>query len=360
LYVGRIQLTSAFGTQNITVSELVTPTPAQLVIKDGNDGKGLPGDSLPPLQVAVFDDAGNPLSGVPVTFTFAAGAGTLNDREVTTNASGVASVVLTLPSKPGTVQIIASVDTLSVTFTETALAAPIFTTDSVFDAVTFNANTSFGPGSILAILGQNLATTTALAPGALPISLASTQVLLTTPSGDVALPLFAVSPTQITALLPLDATPGRYHLHVSVDSIRSDDIEIAIAGFDPGIFTANGSGRGPGIFLKDNGSIVSASNPADRGSRVSFYAAGLGAVTPSIPAGAVAAASEPLNRTVQLPRVFFDRFGATVLYSGLAPCQAGRYLVTVQVPASVSPATNVSVSLTMGGFTSNRVTIPVR
>src|SRR5262249_53913584 len=156
----------------------------------------------------------------------------------------------------GTVQVVATVDTLSVTFTETALAAPIFTTDSVFDAVTFNANTSFGPGSILAILGQNLATTTALASAALPTSLASTQVLLTTPGGDVALPLFAVSPTQITALLPLDSTPGRYHLHVAVDSIRSDDIEIAIAAFDPGIFTANGSGRGPGVFMKDNGSIV--------------------------------------------------------------------------------------------------------
>src|SRR5204863_9311411 len=58
-------------------------------------------------------------------------------------------------------------------------------------------------------------------------------------------------------------------------------------------------------------SIVSASNAADRGSRVSFYASGLGAVNPSLPAGSVAAASEPLNRTVQVPRVFFDRFAAT-------------------------------------------------
>src|SRR5436305_7291676 len=48
------------------------------------------------------------------------------------------------------------------------------------------------------------------------------------------------------------------------------------------------------------------------------------------------------------------------LYSGLAPGVAGRYQVTVRVPLLVSPATNISVSLLIDGFASNRVTIPVR
>src|SRR2546428_125419 len=88
-------------------------------------------------------------------------------------------------------------------------------------------------------------------------------------------------------------------------------------------------------------------------------AAGVGGGAPPIAAGQPGGA-EPLNRTVQSPRVFFDTYQAEVLYSGLAPGIAGRYQVTVRVPALVSPATNISVSLTIGGFASNRVTIPVR
>jgi len=233
-------------------------------------------------------------------------------------------------------------------------------TDAIFDAVTFNANVSFGPGSILAIVGENLASTQAMMSGSLPTLLGSTRVLLATPNGDLPLPLFSVAPNQIVALVPFDVSLGRYLLRAEVDSLASNAVEVSIAAFAPGIFTVNGSGRGSGIFFKDNGSIVSASNAADRGSRVSFYASGLGAVSPAVPAGQPGASTEPLNRTVQVPRVFFDRFAATVVYSGLAPGLPGRYLVTVQVPALVSPATNVSVSLTIGGFTSNRVTIPVR
>jgi len=38
----------------------------------------------------------------------------------------------------------------------------------------------------------------------------------------------------------------------------------------------------------------------------------------------------------------------------------GRYLVMVRVPAQLTPSNSISVSLTIGGFSSNRVTIPVR
>ena len=77
-------------------------------------------------------------------------------------------------------------------------------------------------------------------------------------------------------------------------------------------------------------------------------------------AGEPGAVSEPLNRTIEAPRVFFDIYQAPVIYSGLAPGVAGRYQVTVRVPAQLSPAANISVSVTIGGFASNRVTISVR
>jgi uncharacterized protein (TIGR03437 family) len=360
IYVGRLQLQTSLGLQNVSVEAHVISAPAQITIVSGNNGAGLPNTPLPPLQVLVSDETATPLAGIPVAFTIVSGGGALNVRTAMTSSSGTAAAILTLPPKPATVQVLAASGAASVMFTVNAIAAPILLTDSVFDAVTFNSSASFGPGSILAISGQNLASEAATAETPLPTSLVTTRVLLATPTEDVALPLFSVSPLQITALMPFNIPAGRYLLHTEVGSVRSNDVEISIAAFAPGIFTVNGSGRGPGVFVKDDGSIVTTSNPADRGSRVSFYAAGLGAVNPPVTAGEAGASREPLNRTTQAPRVFFDRFSATVLYSGLAPGLAGRYLVTIQVPASVSPATNVSVSLTIGGSTSNRVTIPVR
>jgi len=359
-YVGRLQLSSPFGVQDITIEAHVILAPAHLNIVGSTKLSGLTGSALPPLQVLVTDENQSPLAGIPVTFSIASGSGSLSARTDLTNDSGIASVVLTLPAQASTVQVVATSGSLSVTFTAVTIEPPSLLTDSVFDAVTFNPSASFGPGSILAIGGRNLASSDVVAADTLPLSLGTTRVLLTTAGGDVPLPLFSVSAALITALLPYDIASGRYMLHCEVGSVRSNDVEISVAAFAPGIFTGTGNGRGPGIFLKDDGSMVTASNPADRGSRVTFYASGLGAVNPQVEAGQPGAVAEPLNRTLQTPRVFFDRFSANVTFSGLARGIAGRYQVAVQVPLTVSPASNVSVSMTIGGYTSNRVTIPVR
>ena len=67
-----------------------------------------------------------------------------------------------------------------------------------------------------------------------------------------------------------------------------------------------------------------------------------------------------LNRTVLTPMVRFDTYDGEVLYSGLAPGFAGLYQINVKVPAGVSSAYNIPVSLVIGGAASNRVTIPIQ
>lgn len=360
-YRGRLQLVSGAFVQNILVEARVTAAPAYMTIVSGNNATGAAGAALPPLQVMISDANQLPLPGVSVSFAITTGGGFLSARTVRTNLAGLASTVLTLPPKPGTVQMIASSGELSVAFTATAIPAPTLLSDSVVDGVTLNSYTSLGPGSIISISGQNLAEASAVAgPSSLPTLLLSTRVLIATPEGDAWLPLFSVSPLQIKALLPAGLPPGVYKLHVEVAFGRSNDVQISIAAFDPGILTRNQSGKGPGIFIKEDDSLVTAANAAERGSTVTFYAAGLGAVDPPVEAGRPGAVTEPLNRTVGTPRVVFDIYQAEVIYSGLAPGIAGRYQVSVRVPPLVSPATNVSVSLTIGGFASNRVTIPVR
>ncbi len=214
---------------------------------------------------------------------------------------------------------------------------------------------------MVSISGNNLSQTTIFSgAGALPQMLGTTRVLLVTSAGVVPLPLLSVSQTQIRALLPTDLSPGSYTLRVEADSVQSGEIPLVVAPFDPGILAQNGTGRGMGIFIKSDGSVVTASNPADRGAIVTFFAAGLGAVNPPVAAGQPGALAEPFNRTIATPRVFFDIYAAELIYSGLPAGAPTPYQVTVRVPAQLTPATNISVSLTIGGLGSNRVTIPVR
>src|SRR5439155_752071 len=117
------------------------------------------------------------------------------------------------------------------------------------------------------------------------------------------LPLLSVSPAQVRALLPTDISAGVYGLRVEAASSRSNEVQISIAAFAPGILTQSGNGRGLGIFIKDDASVVTASNPADRGSIVTLFATGLGPVNPSIGPGEPGATEEPLNRTIAAPRV---------------------------------------------------------
>jgi len=233
--------------------------------------------------------------------------------------------------------------------------------DSVVDAITFNLYTPLAPGSIVSISGDNLADAALAASGApLPTLLRSTGVYLAAATGDVALPLLSVTPNQVLALVPVGFALGSYNLRVDVASSPSNSVPIVVGAASPGIFTINGSGQGPGMFFKDDGSTVTTANPAQPGSRVTFYADGLGAVAPAVAAGQAGRTVEPLNRTTATPRVVFDFYNAQVVYSGLAPGAAGRYQVTVIVPAALRASNNVSVSLIIGGVSSNRVTIPVR
>jgi len=254
------------------------------------------------------------------------------------------------------VQVIAASGDLSVMFSVSVVTAPSLLANSAIDGATFNAYTPLGPGSVVFISGQSLADAIVVANTVvLPTSLQTTRVLLIAPGGEIALPLLSVSPAAVKAVLPFDLAPGTYGLRVEVSGRRSNEIQISVATYAPGIFTLSDNGRGPGIFIKDDGSLVTTANPADRGSRVTFFASGLGNVTPSTAAGTAGTAV-----TRATPRVFFDSYAADVSYSGLVPSIAGRYQVSVRVPAALSPATNISVSMTIGGFSSNRVTIPVR
>src|SRR5688500_12858819 len=95
------------------------------------------------------------------------------------------------------------------------------------------------------------------------------------------------------------------------------------------------------------------------GSAMMIYCAGLGEVTPSVAAGAVAPTAE-LSRTVARVSVTVGGRPAEVLLSGLAPGFVGLYQITAIIPDGFAPGDAVPVVVSAAGQSSNSVTTGVR
>jgi uncharacterized protein (TIGR03437 family) len=81
---------------------------------------------------------------------------------------------------------------------------------------------------------------------------------------------------------------------------------------------------------------------------------------PNQPATGAAASANPLATTTAAPTVTIGGVQAVVTFSGLAPGFAGLYQIDAQVPAGILASDAVPVVVTIGGVTSNTVTIAVR
>ena len=99
----------------------------------GHRQQGPAGSTLAqPFVVLVLDQYGDPLAGAKVTFSIAAGGGTLSATTVTTDADGHASTTLTLGRQPGPNTVVATIAGLEpVTFTVEAAATPDFDGDGL-------------------------------------------------------------------------------------------------------------------------------------------------------------------------------------------------------------------------------------
>jgi adhesin/invasin len=99
----------------------VAGAPATLSIVSGNNQTAPAGSQLPlPLVVQVKDQYGNNISGATVSFSDGGAGGILSPPNPVTNNSGQASTNYTLPTSKGTVQVTASINGLSQSFTETS------------------------------------------------------------------------------------------------------------------------------------------------------------------------------------------------------------------------------------------------
>ncbi len=217
--------------------------------------------------------------------------------------------------------------------------------------------TGLAPGSLFSVFGNELASRAAPATGSpLPTSLEDATLRV----NGVLAPLYYVSPNQVNAQVPWElAGQSQATLVVANGTEVADPQTVLLAPFGPGLFMFLATGTlGQGAILDTLARLVDGANPAREGSVLQIYATGLGAVTVPQTNGMPAPGGSTIATTT-VPTVTIGGRSAAVSFSGLAPGFVGLYQVNVTVPAGVLPGRSVPVVLTIGGVSSNTVTIAV-
>ena len=206
----------------------------------------------------------------------------------------------------------------------------------VFNAATFApVGNPVSPGGFVTMFGTNLAAQTVVADKLpFPPTLGGVQVLV----NNVAAPLYFVSPSQVSALIPYATTGNTATIVVQNGSTKSNAVDVPLSASSPGIFTMTQNGIGQAAVLHADFTLVGQSNPAHPGETVLIFLTGLGAVTPGIADGA-AGGINPLNRVTGPIGVYVGdaRMSASIGYQGLAPTLAGLYQINAVIPIGVTP-----------------------
>jgi uncharacterized protein (TIGR03437 family) len=240
-----------------------------------------------------------------------------------------------------------------------ALMAPSLTGSGVYlspvgvvNAASSAPFTAFiSPGEFITLYGTGLAATTASIGVPFPNSLAGVQVMI----NDVAAPIYYVSPTQISVVVPYITNPlSVAQIQVINNGSNSNVVTQFTGETSVGAFTNNPEGGiGYVAALHPDYSVVSPSSPAQIGETIAIFVAGMGQVN-NQPADGTAASGTNLSTTTNTPYIYLtDEDGnqaqaATPAYSGLAPGLAGLYQINFTMPTGLVTGPNASIEIFSG------------
>ena len=232
---------------------------------------------------------------------------------------------------------------------------PSVNRDGIVNAASYAPGTSsLAAGSIGSVFGANMAPSIAGAAALpLPRDLLGTSFLI----GGIYAPLFFASPNQMNLQLP-EEIRGLNSVAVTVFSrgLPGNTVLLNLATQSPGIFSVDGSGKGLGAVLNQDGRPNGPGNPERIGNVLQVYATGLGDSSPAVATGA-AAPGDPPSTNVNPPQVTIDGKAASAVFSGRAPGAAGLDQINVVIPAGVTTGSPVPLVLTAGANVSNTVTV---
>jgi uncharacterized protein (TIGR03437 family) len=220
---------------------------------------------------------------------------------------------------------------------EIAVKAPAFTGSGVFlnPAGIVNAASSapftagLSRGEFLTLYGTNLAPKLDINTD-FPRTLSGVQVLVNNRPA----PLYFVSPTQISLVVPYSTNELLANVQVVNNGVASNTTSLFVKQSTPGIFTKPYPGFGQAAALHTDFSEITQANPARPGEVIQVFMAGLGDVTPPITEGDLSPASLATSKFA----ASVDGFtvpDADLTYAGLAPQLRGLYQMNLKIPASV-------------------------
>ena len=235
---------------------------------------------------------------------------------------------------------------------------PAIASGGVVNAASYEAR-AIAPGEVIAIFGSGFATGPAVAAienNRLPVALGHTRVFI----GGRSAAILAVTPTQVNAIVPAGLTPGQpVDVVVQFDTAASAPARMPVAATVFGLATLDASGSGSAAVLNQDGTLNTASNPAPRGSIVSFFGVGAGESVPELFSGAIVV-STPYPKPAALVTATIGGQPAELTYVGAAPyLPEGVTQLNARIPPGI-PAGAQTVIVNVDGTASRPVTVSVR
>jgi uncharacterized protein (TIGR03437 family) len=208
---------------------------------------------------------------------------------------------------------------------------------------------SFAPGTVIDVIGSNLGTD----PRTVTASVSGLRARV-----------ISASATRWTIVIPVTLQPGP----ATVDIGLSNTFNIALTAFAPGLFTADGTGKGIpsawGFRLNQNGALIepgyalSATTPAKLGDVLVLMATGLGAVSPPVANGQNSL--DQLRTADTTPTVLIGGVPAQVIFAGLSPQFVGVNQINATIVSGTPTGDAVPLQLQVGGITTtDKVTMAI-
>jgi uncharacterized protein (TIGR03437 family) len=308
---------------------------------------------------ATATSTGNWLSVTPASGTASSTATTLT---ISANPTS-----LTAGNYTGTVTIASptSLTPLTLTVNLTVAAVPPPVLQAIKNSASY-ATGAVAPGELVIVVGTNLGPTPltfgTVTGGKLSTSVAGTQVLF----DGIPAPIYYASAAQTAVFVPYEVA-GRPTTSVTVVSPGATSIATVynVVQAQPGIFTQNSQGNGPGSILNPDNSINGPTNGVAAGSYIQIFMTGEGQTSP---AGVTGAMIPPDGSGLKNPVLAVTAAiggvplpASSILYAGSAPGDpSGVFQVDLVVPAGLAPGPQAVVVSVGGNASQSGVTVQVK
>jgi uncharacterized protein (TIGR03437 family) len=345
------------GSASATFTVLVEIPAATIQVVSGSDQSAVINTPFSaPLVVQLQTTSGSPASFAPVAFS-SKGELTFSSTLVTSDVNGMASTMVT---SSGPIAGAFAVSAITGSGKNPPTATFLLTTlplgpqsPTILNSASYTPN--IAPGGLVTFTGAGL-TPTIQGVVTDPTQMGSYSVSF---DGNPATILALINQNgiqQINAQVPFEEEPGTSdNVDIETPQGSASLSNITVAALAPAIFTngtlsAFGQSYPLAQATRPDGSVVSASNPAQPGENITFFATGLGQTVPAASDGVPGVPGQIVGSALYAG---VNNQGDAVISAIYEPNAIGVYVVTIQIPSATTPGPAQPLGLLMVDIAGN-------